>query len=107
MDKKTKEALDLIEKIKEPNDFVYGIIRKEKKSRLYHLFDFMLDLIPSTVDPIINDKTMLIASEKNGTIVEISHGKIVSNLDVPNWINNRKDNFKKVVIQNYIYKKYR
>lgn len=30
MDKKTKEALEVIEKIKEPNDVIYEIIRKEK-----------------------------------------------------------------------------
>lgn len=68
----------------------------------------MLDMIPSITNSLLNDKTMfLIASEKSGKIVEIAHGKVVNSLEVPNWTSEMKDNFKKVVIQDYIYKKYR
>ena len=49
----------------------------------------------------------LLASEKRGQIVEVENGNITNIIEIPNWTNDKKVKFKKVTIDNYIYKKYR
>ena len=108
MDKKTIEALEAIEKIKKSDDIVYEIARKEKKSGLFHFMDFWVEGILSTGNSLMKDKVMyLIASEDNGKIVEIENGKIINTLEVPDWKSEMKETFKKVVIDDYVYKKFR
>lgn len=108
MDKKTIEALEAIEKIKKSDDIVYEIARKEKKSGLFHFMDFWFEGILSTGNSLMKDKVMyLIASEDNGKIVEIENGKIINTLEVPDWKSEMKETFKKVVIGDYVYKKFR
>lgn len=49
----------------------------------------------------------LLASESRGQIIEIEHGKITNELEVPHWTSDKKENFKKVTIDQYVYKKYK
>ncbi|WP_342463253.1 hypothetical protein NST62_06895 [Ureibacillus sp. FSL K6-8385] len=84
MDRKTKEALDIIEKIKSSDDYVYELIRKPKRSGWFHFWDMMFDLVPSLADSLKNNKTVyLIASDSKGEIVEIEQGNIVNTVSVP------------------------
>ncbi len=108
MDRKTREALDSIEKIKLSDDIIYEIFRTEKRSGWFHFWDIVFDVIPSTTTKLIYDKVMyLLASEKRGQIVEVENGNITNIIEIPNWTNDKKVKFKKVTIDNYIYKKYR
>ncbi|MBD3108907.1 hypothetical protein IEO70_11095 [Bacillus sp. AGMB 02131] len=108
MDIKTKEALDVIEKIKSPDDIIYEVFRSEKRSGWFHFWDTVFDVIPSTTTKLLNDKVMyLIASEKSGKIIEIENRTITNITEIPGWLSDKKENFKKVVIDNYIYKKYK
>lgn len=108
MDRKTREALDAIEKIKAPGDTIYEISRKEKKSAGFVLWDMLFDNILSTSNSLMKDKVMyLLASEKSGKILEIEHGKITNTVEIPSWTSEQKDHFKKVIIDNYVYKKFR
>lgn len=45
MDKKTKEALDVIERIKLPNGVIYEVIGKEKRSTLFSFWNIILDSV--------------------------------------------------------------
>lgn len=108
MDRKTIEILAEIEKIKSPNDIVYEVIRTEKRSGWFYFWDIVFDLIPSTTTKLLYDKAMyLLASDKSGKMIEIQNGKITKITDIPNWTHNKKLNFNKIIIENYIYKKYR
>ena len=49
----------------------------------------------------------LLASEKRGQIVEIENGKITNIIEVPNWTNDKMVKFKKIIIDNYVYKKFK
>lgn len=109
MDKKTKEALATINKIKmSSDDVVYEIFRTEKRSAWFHFWDIVFDMIPSTTTELLNNKVMyLLASESKGQIIEIENGEMIDIIDVPNWTAEQKDKFKKVVIDKYIYKKFK
>ena len=108
MDKKTREALDAIEKVKSPDDIIYEIIRKEKRSVWFHFWDIVLDCIPGVTMQLMTDKYLyLLASEKSGKIIEVENGNITNTTDVPDWTNDKKVNFNKVFIDKYVYKKYR
>jgi hypothetical protein len=108
MDRKTSEALNAIEKIKAPSDVIYEISRKEKKSGWYVLVDMLFDNLLSTSNSLMKDKVMfLVASEKSGKIVEIENGSIRTTVEVPGWTSDKKENFTKVIIDNYVYKKFR
>ena len=108
MDRKTIEALDAIEKIKSPNDTIYEIIGKEKRSVWFHFWDIVLDCIPGVTRQLMTDKYLyLLASEKSGKIIEVENRNITKITNVPNWTSDKKVNFKKVIIDNYIYKKFK
>jgi hypothetical protein len=108
MDRKTREALDAIEKIKLSDDITYEIFRTGKRSGWFHFWDIVFDVIPSTTTKLMYDKVMyLLASEKRGKIVEIENGNITNTIEIPNWTNDKKVKFKKVTIDNYVYKKYK
>ena len=108
MDRKTREALDAIEKIKSPDDIIYEVCRTEKRSGWFHFWDIVFDVIPSTTTKLLYDKVMyLLASEKSGKIIEVENGNITNITDVPDWTSYKKVNFKKVIIDNYIYKKFK
>ncbi|MBM4763212.1 hypothetical protein [Bacillus sp. B15-48] len=108
MDTKTREALDAIEKIKSADDIIYEVFRTEKKTGWFHFWDIVFDVIPSTTTKLLYDKVMfLLASEKSGKIIEVKNGNIINITDVPNWTSDTKENFKKVIIDNYIYKKFK
>jgi len=49
----------------------------------------------------------LLASEKSGKIIEVENGTITNITEVPDWISDKKWNFNKIVIDNYIYKKFK
>lgn len=49
----------------------------------------------------------LIASDKSGKIIEVENGNITNIIDVPDWTSDKKANFKKVIIDNYIFKKFK
>ena len=106
MDKKTKEALDAIGKIKSPDDVIYEIFRTEKRSGWFHFWDIVFDVIPSTTTKLLYDKVMyLLASEKSGKIIEVENGHITNIIEIPDWTSDKKVKFKKIMIDNYIYKK--
>ena len=108
MDRKTSEALTAIEKIKSPDDIIYEVVRTEKRSAWFHFWDAVNDLIPSLITKLFYDKVMyLLASDNRGQIVEVENGEITNIIEVPGWTGEQKEKFKKVVIGNYIYKKYR
>lgn len=108
MDKQTREALHAIEKIKSPGDVVYEVLRKEKKSGLSEVWNLLFESLPSATNSLMKDKVMyLLASEKNGKIIEVKNGRIGHMEEVPNWTSDQKDNFKKVTIDNYVYKKFK
>lgn len=108
MDKKTREALDVINKVKSSGDIIYEVIRSEKRSGWFHFWDTVFDVIPSTTIALLNNKVMyLLASEKSGKIIEVENGTITNITEVPDWISDKKENFKKIVIDNYIYKKFK
>ena len=108
MDRKTREALEAIEKIKSPDDIIYEVFRTEKRSGWFHFWDIVFDIIPSTTTKLLYDKVMyLLASEKSGKIIEVESGNIANIIDVPDWTSDKKVNFKKVMIDNYIYKKFK
>ena len=108
MDKKTIEALDAIEKIKLSDDIIYEVFRTEKRSGWFHFWDIVFDVIPSATTKLMYDKVMyLLASEKRGQIVEVENGNIINTIEIPNWKNDNKVSFKRVIIDNYVYKKYK
>ena len=108
MGRKTREALDAIETIKLSDDIIYEIFRTEKRSGWFHFWDIVFDVIPSTTTKLLYDKVMyLLASESRGQIIEVENGNITNIIEIPNWTNDKKVIFKKVIIDNYIYKKYR
>ena len=78
MDKKTREALDAINKVKSSDDIIYEVFRSEKRSGWFHFWDTIFDVIPSTTTKLLNNKVMyLLASEKSGKIIEVENGTIV------------------------------
>jgi len=108
MDKKTKEALDAIEKIKSQDDIIYEIFRTEKRSGWFHFWDIVFDVIPSTTTKLLYNKVMyLLASEKSGKIIEVENGHITNTIEIPDWTSDKKAKFNKVMIDNYIYKKFK
>ena len=108
MDRKTREALDAIEKIKLSDDIIYEIFRTEKRSGWFHFWDIVFDVIPSTTTKLLYDKVMyLLASENRGQIIEVENGNITNIIEIPNWTNDKKVKFKKVIIDNYVYKKFK
>ena len=103
-----QEALDAIEKIKLSDDIIYEIFRTEKRSGWFHFWDIVFDVIPSTTTKLMYDKVMyILASEKRGQIVEVENGNITNIIEIPNWTNDKKAKFKKVIIDNYVYKKFK
>ena len=108
MDKKTKEALDAIEKIKSQDDIIYEIFRTEKRSGWFHFWDIIFDVIPSTTTKLLYNKVMyLLASEKSGKIIEVENGHITNIIEIPDWTSDKKAKFNKIMIDNYIYKKFK
>lgn len=108
MDKKTSEAVDAIKGMKSPDDIIYEVFRTEKRSGWFHFWDIVFDLIPSTTTKLMYDKVMyLLASEKSGKIIEIENGNIKKITEIPEWTSDKKDKFNKVILGNYVYKKYR
>ena len=108
MDKKTKEALDAIGKIKSPDDVIYEIFRTEKRSGWFHFWDIVFDVIPSTTTKLLYDKVMyLLASDKSGKIIEVENGHITNTIKINDWTSDNKVKFKKIMIDNYIYKKFK
>ncbi|MDQ0231659.1 hypothetical protein [Metabacillus malikii] len=108
MDKKTRQALEAIEKVKSPGDVVYEVFRTEKKSGMFQFLNILFESIPSASSSLMNDKVMyLLASEKSGKILEIENGVIRNTTEVPNWTSDQKDKFKKVTIDNHVYKKFK
>ena len=108
MDRKTREALDAIEKIKSPDDIIYEVFRTEKRSGWFHFWDIVFDVIPSTTTKLMYDKVMyLLASEKSGKIIEVENGNIANITEISDWTNDKKVKFKKVIICNYVYKKFK
>lgn len=108
MNRKTREALDAIEKIKSPNDVIYEVIGKEKRSAWFHFWDIVFDCIPGVTMQLMTNKYLyLLASEKSGKLIEVENGNIVKITDVPDWTSDKKENFKKVIIDNYVYKKFK
>ena len=108
MDRKTREALDAIEKIKSPDDIIYEVFRTEKRSGWFHFWDIVFDIIPSTTTKLMYDQVMyLLASEKSGKIIEVENGNITNIIDIPDWTSDKKVKFKKVIIDNYVYKKFK
>ena len=108
MNRKTREALDAIEKIKLSDDIIYEVFRSEKRSGWFHFWDIVFDVIPSTTTKLLYDKVMyLLASENRGQIIEVENGNITNIIDIPNWTNDKKVKFKKVIIDNYVYKKFK
>ena len=72
MDRKTREALDAIEKIKLSDDIIYEIFRTEKRSGWFHFWDIVFDVIPSTTTKLLYDKVMyLLASENRGKLLKL------------------------------------
>ena len=53
MDKKTREALDVINKVKSSDDIIYEIFRSEKRSGWFHFWDTVFDVIPSTTTKLL------------------------------------------------------
>ena len=108
MNRKTREALDAIEKIKLSDDIIYEMFRSEKRSGWFHFWDIVFDVIPSTTTKLLYDKVMyLLASENRGQIIEVENGNITNIIDIPHWTNDKKVKFKKVIIDNYVYKKFK
>ena len=106
--KKQKEALDAIEKIKSQDDIIYQIFRTEKRSGWFHFWDIIFDVIPSTTTKLLYNKVMyLLASEKSGKIIEVENGHITNLIEIPDWTIDKIVKFKKVMIDNYIYKKFK
>ena len=48
----------------------------------------------------------LLAPGKKGKIIEIENGIISNITEVPNWTSDKKVKFTKVIIDNYLYKKF-
>ena len=108
VDRKTKEAIEAIEKLKSQDDIIYEIFRTEKRSGWFHFWDIVLDVIPSTTTKLLYDKVMyLLASEKNGRIIQVENGSITNIIEIPNWNSGEKTKFKKITIDNYVYKKFK
>ncbi len=108
MDRKTREAIDAIEKIKASDDIIYEVIRSEKKSGWFHFWDIVFDIIPSTTIKLTHNKVMyLLASEENGKIIEVENGMITNTIEIPDWTTDNKERFKKIIIDNYLYKKFK
>lgn len=108
MRKKTKDVLAAIEKLKERNDVVYEVFRKERKSGWWHFWDIILDSALSFYQDLTGNKVFyLLASDDKGTILDIKNGKIVEEISVPDWSKEQKHHFKKAVIGDYVYKKFR
>lgn len=86
MNRKTREALSAIEKIKSLGDVIYEVIRTEKRSAWFHFWDIVFDLIPSVTTTLLNDKVMyLLASDNKGQMIEVENGKITNIIEVTNW----------------------
>ena len=95
--------------IKSPNDVIYEVFRTEKRSGWFHFWDIVFDVIPSTTTKLMYDKVMyLLASDKSGKIIiEVEDGHIINLIEIPDWTIDKKVKFKKVMIDNYIYKKFK
>ena len=108
LDRKTKEALDAIGKIKSPDDVIYEIFRTEKRSGWFHFWDIVFDAIPSTTTKLLYNKVMyLLASEKSGKIIEVENGHLTNLIEITDWTSDNKMKFNKIMIDNYIYKKFK
>ena len=99
---------EMLKQFTQPTDIIFEVFKKPKRSFLFHVWDTFFDLIPSTSGSLLNDKVVyLIASEKSGKFVEIKNNKIVNETIIPSWDPAMKNSFKKITINNFVYKKYR
>ncbi|MBO1003864.1 hypothetical protein [Pseudogracilibacillus auburnensis] len=106
MNKKTKEALDAMEHLRTPGDVVYVVMKRQKRSFLFHLWDtFIADTILSTVSDMKFKMMFLLATDEEGKLIEVKNGTISEMMNVPNWRYDDKEHFKKVTIENFMYKK--
>lgn len=106
MDLITRQSL---EKIKHDDEIIYEVFKSKKsKGRLNFLgiiVDLLFDFLPFEVNN--REVVYLLASTKRGRIIDVYNGNISSIVEVPRWTSDKKDNFKKVTIDNYIYKKFK
>jgi len=108
VDKKTRGAIEEIKKIKSPDDIIYEVFRSEKRSGWFHFWDIVFDVILSTTTKLFDNKVMyLLASENSGKIIEVKNGTITNIMEIPDWRSCKKENFRKVIIDNYIYRKFK
>lgn len=92
----------------QPTDNIFEVFKIPKRSFIFHVFDAFLDLIPGVTDSLLNSKVIyLIASENSGKFIEINNNEIVNETIIPNWSPTMKNSFKKITINNFVYKKYR
>ncbi|MER2000447.1 MAG: hypothetical protein ABS882_11780, partial [Lysinibacillus sp.] len=92
----------------QPTDIIYEVFKKPKRSFVFHIWDTLFDLLPGVTDSLLNDKVVyLIASENSGKFIEIDNNRIVYETIIPNWSPTMKNSFKKITINNFVYKKYR
>lgn len=101
--------LNILEKMKTSDeDIIYEVVREDYRN-LFEVFkDFFKRIFSSKPNEQNNPKIIyLIASDKEGRFVEIENGVIVDIMHIIEWTCDLKNNFKKVIIEDYTYKKYR
>lgn len=104
-----KQCLDLLRSKVKQEDEVYEVIRRKKTTLKSILLDILIDPIISGVSNIKESmiKIYLVASEQEGNLYVFEKGKDVSIISIQGWEKKDKESFKSVVIQGYVYKKYR
>lgn len=99
---------EMLKQITQPNDIIFEVFKKPKRSFIFHVWDTLFDLVPGVTDSLLNDKVVyLIASENSGKFIEIDNNRIVNETIIPDWSPAMKSSFKKMTIDNVVYKKYR
>lgn len=105
MNSQTKKMLKRIEPlISSEKTVIYEGFQNKKRSLILHLWDMIFDELLSLKDIIDHRLYYLIASNDEGILVKISQNEIEETITIPHWSSDQRDNFKKVVIDQHIYR---
>ncbi len=100
--------LNIIKNYANSDDIIYEVFQSKKKSFIFHIWDMIFEDLLSSASAIHNHAMLyLIASETEGKLIEVKNGTVIKSVSIPDWTSDQKYHFKKVVLDRYVYKKYR
>ncbi len=106
---KADQVLDVIASRRPTGTVVYSLTRMKRRSILREFLDVMVSggAIDSAVDVMdnVSMRTVLIAGDRQGTILGVRDGRVVDEIPVPDWDPAWKQSFKRATVGGYRYTK--